>query len=88
MATFDPYWPARLLIEPTDKFRVGYGNVRVPTLAIVSEFGMRIVDMEVLSRINTKIIALKGYGHLDVYANPNNVKDVNEPVYDWLLNLT
>jgi pimeloyl-ACP methyl ester carboxylesterase len=88
MATFDPYWPARLLIEPTDKFRVGYGNVRVPTLAIVSEFGMRIVDMEVLSRINTKIIALKGYGHLDVYVNPNNVKDVNEPVYDWLLNLT
>ncbi len=33
------------------------------------------------------ILILDGYGHLDVYANPNNVKDVNEPVHNWLVRI-
>ncbi|ADN50976.1 alpha/beta hydrolase [Vulcanisaeta distributa] len=86
MATLDPYWPTRLFIEPMDQFRAKYTEVKVPILAVISGlFGMRAADIDLMRRLTSDIIILDGYGHLDVYANPNNVKDVNEPVHNWLV---
>ncbi len=85
MATFDPYWPARLFVESIEHYRVKYTEVKVPILAVISGlFGMKAADIDLVRRLTGDVIILNGYGHLDVYANPNNVKDVNEPVRNWL----
>ncbi|MGC8606729.1 MAG: alpha/beta hydrolase [Vulcanisaeta sp.] len=88
LATLDPYWPVRLFIEPMDQFRTKYVEVKVPILAIISGlFGMKVADMDLVKRLMSDVIILDGYGHLDVYANPNNVRDVNEPVHKWLIRI-
>lgn len=85
LSTFDPYWPTRLFIEPMDRFRDKYLEVKVPIIAIISELlGTKLFDADLIRKLTNDIIILNGYGHLDVYANPNNVKDVNEPVLNWL----
>lgn len=43
--------------------------------------------MDLVRILMNDILILDGYGHLDVYANPNNVKDVNEPVHNWLVRI-
>ncbi|BDR91717.1 alpha/beta hydrolase [Vulcanisaeta souniana] len=88
MATFDPYWPTRLFIESIEHYRAKYTEVKVPMLAVISGlFGIKAADIDLMRKLTSDIIILNGYGHLDVYANPNNVKDVNEPVHNWLVRI-
>lgn len=65
-----------------------YTEVKVPMLAVISGlFGIKAADIDLMRKLTSDIIILNGYGHLDVYANPNNVKDVNEPVHNWLVRI-
>ncbi|WP_446752120.1 hypothetical protein [Vulcanisaeta sp. JCM 16161] len=71
-----------------DQFRAKYTEVKTPMPAIISGlFSMKMVDMDLMKGLTSDVVILNGYGHLDIYVNPNNVEDVNEPVYKWLIRI-
>ncbi|MEM0373667.1 MAG: alpha/beta fold hydrolase [Sulfolobaceae archaeon] len=87
LASFDPYWPYRLGLEISQglySFKERYKEIKVPTIAFISErFGANVVDTSLLP-INSEFVLLKGYGHLDVYTGDNVEKDVNKVVLKWI----
>ena len=103
-AGFDRYWPDRLNLEYNAindwtncpyvayDFNEFYAKVNVPIIAFTSElFGLPRGNGAVqntTTNVETKNTLLKGYGHMDVYCGIYSVRDVNEPVYQWLLDHT
>jgi pimeloyl-ACP methyl ester carboxylesterase len=103
-AGFDRYWPDRLNLEYNAindwtncpyvayDFNEYYANVNVPIIAFTSElFGLPRGNGAVqntTTNVETKNTLLKGYGHMDVYCGVYSARDVNQPVYQWLLEHT
>ncbi len=103
-AGFDRYWPDRLNLEYNAindwtncpyvayDFNEYYANVNVPIIAFTSElFGLPRGNGAVqntTTNVETKNTLLKGYGHMDVYCGVYSARDVNQPVYQWLLDHT
>jgi len=99
LASFDPYWPARLGLESLAymdwtecpylyDFDDHYIEIDVPTIAFLSErFGYyRWGDfVNGLANPDFTGILLEAHGHLDVYAGTYVRERVNEPTYQWLI---
>ncbi len=95
----DRYWPVRLSIENsaifdwtncpdvTFDFDEYYKNINVPLLSYTSElFGypMRGNLTNGLGTTDFTSILLPKYGHLDVFDGTYSVRDVSEPVNQWM----
>jgi pimeloyl-ACP methyl ester carboxylesterase len=95
----DRYWPVRLSIENsaifdwtncpdvTFDFDEYYKNINVPLLSFTSElFGypMRGNLTNGLATADFTSILLPKYGHLDVFDGTYSVRDVSEPVNQWM----
>jgi pimeloyl-ACP methyl ester carboxylesterase len=99
MASFDPYWPARLGNESLAyldwihcpyvyDFDDHYIEIDVPVIAFLSErFGYAYWGDLVNGIANPDFTGtlLAGYGHFDVFAGTYVREDVNEPTYQWLI---
>jgi len=100
LASFDPYWPARLGNESlaymdwidcpylSYDFDDHYIEIDVPVIAFLSElFGYAYWGDLVNGIANPDFTGtlLGGYGHLDVFAGTYVRDDVNEPTYQWLI---
>ena len=100
MAGMDRYWPDRLNLEQnaindwnncpyvTYDFDDHYKDVQVPLIGFTSElFGLdRYGTIGNILNPDVTRIFLKGYGHMDVFMGTYSARDVNEPVYRWMIN--
>jgi alpha-beta hydrolase superfamily lysophospholipase len=100
-AVMDRYWPDRLNLEAnaindwtncpyvTNDFNEYYAGIDLPIISFTSElFGLSRGNGAVANSTNldTKQTVLRGYGHMDVYCGVYSVRDVSEPVYQWMVN--
>ncbi len=100
-AEMDRYWPDRLNLEynaindwtncpyVTFDFNEYYSAINLPIISFTSElFGLPRGNGAVVNTTNpdTKQTLLLGYGHMDVYCGIYSVRDISEPVYQWMVN--
>lgn len=101
-SSMDMFWPNRLNLEynaymgwtncpyVTKDFDDSYKNVSLPLIGFVSQnYGLpKNGPIGSIGTTDVTRTILFGYGHIDVFEGINSAKDVNEPVYQWLLNHT